>query len=100
MSNGVYQFDWDAAKAATNEQQHEISFELAMTVFRDRLALTVFDEEHSDEEERWVSIGVAENGMTLVVIHTFTPTTPGSALIRIISARRAKPRERKQYEEG
>ena len=71
-----------------------------MTVFRDRLALTVFDEEHSDEEERWVSIGVAENGMTLVVIHTFTSTTPGSALIRIISARRAKPRERKQYEEG
>jgi len=41
-----------------------------------------------------------ENGMTLVVIHTFTPTTPDSALIRIISARRATPRERKQYEEG
>jgi uncharacterized DUF497 family protein len=100
MSNGVYQFDWDAAKAATNEQKHEISFELAMTVFRDRLALTVFDEEHSDEEERWVSIGVAENGMTLVVIHTFTPTTSGSALIRIISARRARLSERKQYEEG
>lgn len=100
MSNEVYQFEWDAAKAATNEQEHEISFELAMTVFRDRLALTVFDEEHNDDEERWVSIGVAENGMTLVVIHTFTPTTPGGALIRIISARRANPRERKQYEEG
>lgn len=95
----TYEFDWDAAKAEANARKHSVTFEGAMTVFRDPLALTVYDEEHSEQEERWVTIGRAENGSTLLVAHTFTPTTPGNALIRIISARAATNKERLQYEE-
>lgn len=94
----TYEFDWDAAKAEANARKHSVTFESAMTVFRDPLALTVYDEEHSEQEERWVTIGRAENGQTLVVIHTFAPTTPGNALVRIISARAATNRERQQHE--
>lgn len=94
----LYEFDWDPEKAEANAQKHAISFESAMTVFRDPLAITVYDEEHSEAEDRWVTIGRSESAQTLVVIHTFTPTTPGSARIRIISARTATNTERKQYE--
>jgi len=96
----TYEFDWDAAKAEANARKHSVTFESAMTVFRDPLALTVYDEEHSEQEERWVTIGRAENGQTLVVIHTFAPTTPGNAFVRIISARAATNPERQQYEAG
>lgn len=97
--SALYEFDWDVAKAEANARKHSVTFESAMTVFRDPLALTVYDEEHSEQEERWVTIGRAENGSTLLVVHTFTPTTPGNALIRIISARAATNKERLQYEE-
>jgi uncharacterized DUF497 family protein len=96
----TYEFDWDVAKAEANARKHGVTFEGAMTVFRDPLALTVYDEEHSEQEERWVTVGRAENGSTVLVVHTFTPTTPGHALIRIISARAATNRERQQYEAG
>ena len=97
--SALYEFDWDAAKAEANVRKHSVTFESAMTVFRDPLALTVYDEEHSEQEERWVTIGRAENGSTLLVVHTFTPTTPGNALIRIVSARAATNKVRLQYEE-
>lgn len=97
--SALYEFDWDAAKAEANVRKHSVTFESAMTVFRDPLALTVYDEEHSEQEERWVTIGRAENGSPLLVVHTFTPTTPGNALIRIVSARAATNKERLQYEE-
>ena len=61
----VYHFEWDAAKARSNAAKHGITFRLATTVFRDPLALTIFDEEHSDNEERWVMLGRAENGQYL-----------------------------------
>lgn len=48
-------FDWDANKARTNLKKHEVSFHLATSVFRDPLAVTIFDSEHSDDEERWVT---------------------------------------------
>ena len=96
--SATYEFDWDAAKAEANARKHSVTFESAMTVFRDPLALTVYDEEHSDQEERWVTVGRAENGVTLLVIHTFTLTTPSNALIRIISTREATNQERQQYE--
>ena len=96
--SATYEFDWDAAKAEANARKHGVTFESAMTVFRDPLALTVYDEQHSEQEERWVTIGRAENGATVLVVHTFTATTPGSALIRIISARAATNKERQQYE--
>lgn len=95
----TYDFDWDGTKAVANLFKHKISFELAATVFRDPLALTVFDDEHSEDEERWVTLGRVENGMHLVVIHTFAPYSPLSARIRIISARKATKQELRDYQD-
>jgi len=67
-----YRFEWDAEKAHTNLQKHKVSFPTASTVFRDALAISVYDDEHSDDgDQRWVTIGQASNGQTLVVVHTF-----------------------------
>ena len=96
----TYEFDWDAAKTEANARKHGVSFENAMTVFRDPLAVSVYDEAHGEGEERWVTIGRAENGSTVLVVHTFIPALPGNALIRIISAREAPNKERQQYEAG
>jgi uncharacterized DUF497 family protein len=60
----------------------------------------VYDEEHSEAEERWVTLGRAENGRLVVVIHTFEETGAASANVRIISAREATRRERENYEEA
>ena len=95
-----YEFEWDDTKAAANLVKHGVDFMDAMTVFSDLLAMTSFDTEHSDDEERWVSVGNSTNGGLLLVIHTFFSTGPNSALIRLISARRATKRERQQYEQG
>ena len=70
----------------------------ATTVFRDPLAVTVYDEEHSESEERWATIGQAQNSQTLVVIHTFGHTSPIDIAIRVISARRATKQELRDYQ--
>ncbi len=93
----TYHFDWDPIKAQSNLADHEVSFRLAGSVLRDPLAVTVFDEAHSEEEERWVTLGQAENGRYLVVIHTFHQTSPTEANIRLISAREAARREIQDY---
>lgn len=71
MTKVVYHFEWDAAKARANLSKHGVSFRTATVVFRDPLALTVYDEEHSEDEERWVTLGRAPGGQYLVVAHTF-----------------------------
>lgn len=96
----TYEFEWDEAKALANERKHGIGFEVAMSVFLDPLARTLFDEEHSEDEERWVTIGEARNGDAVVVVHTFTPTGTDTALIRIISARAPTRREIQTFREG
>jgi len=96
----VYAFEWDPEKARTNIADHAVAFELAATVFRDPLQLSVYDEDHSESEERWVTLGQAENGKLLVVVHTFEETDATSAKVRIISARDATKRERQDYEDG
>ncbi len=78
----------------------DAEFLLATSVFRDPLALPIYDDEHSETEERWVTIGRAVNGQTLVVVHTAQHTSPGDVTIRIISARRADRDERRNYEEA
>lgn len=98
-ANLTYHFDWDPAKAKSNLADHKVSFQLSITVFRDPLAVTVFDEEHSENEERWATLGAAENGQYLVVIHTFQQTSPTEVRIRPISARAATRREIEDYEE-
>lgn len=96
----MYHFDWDPIKARSNLADHKVSFQLATTVFRDPLAITVYDEEHSEDEERWATLGQAGNGQYLVVIHTFRQTNPNDANIRLISAREATRREIRDYEEA
>ena len=93
-----YRFTWDPIKAVSNWRKHGVSFKLATTVFSDRLALSIRDEEHSETEERWLTLGQAKNGRLVVVIHTYREISANSAEVRIISARRATGRERRQYE--
>lgn len=94
-----FDFDWDANKARANLKKHEVSFRLATSVFRDALALTIFDDEHSDDEDRWVTLGRAQNGQVLVVVHTSEEASITELHIRIISARRAEPAEVRDYEQ-
>lgn len=86
-----YEFDWDDNKAAINLGKHGVDF---------REAMTFFDAEHSQDEERWISVGRSSEGALLLLVHTFTATGPSSALVRIISARAATRNERRQYEQG
>ena len=88
-------FEWDAAKARLNLSKHSVSFEEASTVFGDQRAITIPDPVHSLAEERFVTIGVSDQGKILVVV----ATERGDSL-RLISARSASRRERKQYEEA
>lgn len=92
------EFTWDPVKAASNLAKHGVAFAQGATVFADALALTVFDDAHSDFEERWFTLGMASNGKLLAVSHTYTATGPASARVRIISAREAMRNERRQYE--
>jgi uncharacterized protein len=92
-------FEWDPAKEQINRKKHGVGFELASTVFHDPLLLSIFDEEHSVAEERWITLGKSRAGVFLVVIHTFRQNDADNEVIRIISARKATKREQAQYEE-
>lgn len=94
----LYNFEWDSVKEKQNIRKHQISFFRSTTVFRDPHQISVFDEEHSINEDRWITFGFDENGILLAVIHTFNQTQH-NANIRIISARKATQTEMKQYEE-
>lgn len=94
-----YTFEWDPIKAKESLKKHRMSFDRAAEVFLDPLAVSIFDEEHSEDEERWVSIGKDRRGSVLILIHTFLEVSAEECRIRIISARKANKRETKQYEE-
>ena len=100
MSSTDYEFDWDDNKAASNLDKHGVDSKEAMTVLQDPLAMTFYDVDHSQDEERWVSVGRSSSGTLLLVIHTYVSPDLGNALVRIISARNASRNERKQYEQG
>jgi uncharacterized DUF497 family protein len=87
-------FEWDLPKARLNLTKPGVAFEEASTVFGDPLSLTIPDPEHSQRENRYITMGKTFNGKLLVVVHTDRDDN-----IRIISARRVSPRERKVYEE-
>lgn len=89
------EFEWDVNKAASNEIKHDVSFEEAKTIFSNPLAVIFVDEEHSDEEKREIIVGHSNNNRLILVIFT-----ERSNKIRIISARKATPNERKDYEEN
>ena len=88
-------FEWDEAKAQTNERKHGVTFTEAETVFGDPLAITGSDPLHADDEDRFLTMGRSVPGRLLVVSHT-----DRGDVIRIISARGVTRRERKDYEDG
>ena len=90
-----YTFEWDTRKARQNLKKHGISFEEAATIFGDPLTLTIVDPLHSDQEDRFVTIGASSRGRILVVVHIDRGDN-----IRVISSRLATPTERLNYEEG
>jgi uncharacterized DUF497 family protein len=90
-------FEWDEQKNRQNRRKHAVSFELAQEVFADPFCLTVSDL-IADGEERFWTIGAIEDFIMLVVVHTVRDRE-GEEIIRIISARKATPRERVLYEE-
>lgn len=89
------EFEWDAEKGARNLGKHGVSFHEAATVFGDPLAMTYFDPDHSEDEERFLTFGQSSRGRLLLVSHT-----DRGERVRIISVRQATRRERNQYEEG
>jgi uncharacterized DUF497 family protein len=66
-----YRFEWDPIKAVKNARDHGVTFEQAATVFLDAKLLSQIDEDHGDDEERWVSLGLDRSARLLVVCHTF-----------------------------
>ncbi len=94
-----YDFEWDPAKARSNLRDHKVSFERACQVFLDLNMLSIEDEEHSEEEDRWITLGMDKRGILLVVCHTFREAGTVNFNIRLISARRPTKREAKEYHE-
>ena len=93
-----YEFDWDPVKAATNRVKHDVTFDEAMTVFADPLALSIPDDDHSDVEDRWVTVGMSRSPRLLLVVHTHIEVTDDVVAIRIIMARKPTRTEVRQYE--
>lgn len=95
----LYTFEWDPAKAAANATKHGVTFEQAAGVFKDPMALTLFDQEQSDDDEdRWITLGLADGQHYLVVVHTYSDEHNDTVTIRLISARDATKREIAQYQ--
>lgn len=88
-------FEWDENKNAINKKKHGIAFEEAQTVFYDEEALVIDDVEHSEDEERFIILGMSLKANLLVVCHCLRES---ETVIRIISARKATTNETKQYE--
>jgi len=91
----VFEFESDDQKAASNLRKHGVSFDEAVSVFGDAMALTFADTDHADNEDRSRTYGISNNARLLVVIHTERQNG-----IRIISARKATRYEKSIYENG
>ena len=93
---GMYKFEWDEEKNRINQQKHDVSFDEATGVFEDTKAITIYDEEHSENEERFLIIGFDVKARQLTVCHCYRN---GEEIIRIISARKAAKKEIELYKE-
>jgi uncharacterized DUF497 family protein len=91
----VLTFEWDAEKVKENIRKHKVSFEKASTIFDDPLFITFLDEEHSIDEERYITMGLSKRQRLLLVAHTNR-----QGRTRIISARKVTKNEQGFYEEG
>ena len=86
-------FEWDEEKADGNLKRHKVSFQESATIFHDAFIATQLDPDHSEDEERYISIGYSVKGQLLVVSHT-----ERDGRTRIISCRKVTAKERKIYE--
>jgi uncharacterized protein len=95
-----FNFEWDLNKAKQNLQKHNVTFERAAEVLLDPLAISIYDGQHSLDEDRWITIGKAQTNLTLVVAHTFHEENENmdNCKIRLISARKATKKEIKECE--
>ncbi len=91
----MFKFEWDEQKAASNLQKHGVSFDEAVSVFADDLALTFADSDHFESEERSRTYGISNKGRLIVLVHTERRLN-----IRIISARKATRYEKSIYDKG
>ena len=89
-------FEWDPGKAALNQRKHGVSFEEASTAFADGGGLLIEDPDHSEDEDRFILLGLSSALRLLVVVHCLREA---GDVIRIISARKADQVEARQYEE-
>jgi uncharacterized DUF497 family protein len=87
-------FVWDKSKNAANKKKHGVSFEEAETVFLDESARLIADPDHSENEDRFVLLGLSSKLNILIVVHVYKD---GDEIIRIISARKAAKSEQKKY---
>ena len=94
LGMSALRFEWDPKKAASNLRKHKVSFEDAQTVFSDERALLVNDPDHSEDEERFVLLGLSSTMRLLVVVHCYRGA---DNVIRLISARKADADERSLY---
>ncbi len=92
-------FERDTAKAKSNLRKHRVSFETATRIFADPFAVVVQDRIENGEH-RWKTLGIVDGYLLLLVAHTVRDDEDGIEVIRIISARRAEPKERKRYEQN
>ena len=88
------EFEWDSKKEKANTKKHGVTFEEARTSFYDEHALQFFDPEHSEDEDRFILLGISFKLNTLVVCHCFRKD---EKIVRIISARKADKNEAKAY---
>ena len=89
-------FQWDPRKSASNKRKHGVSFDEARTVFADEHGLLIDDPDHSEDEARFLLLGLSSMLRVLVVFHCYRDEGDS---IRVISARRADPSERATYTE-
>jgi uncharacterized protein len=92
----MLRFDWDERKNTSNRAKHGVWFEEAQSVFGDPHARVFYDPEHSEEEDRFILLGMSLTGRTLVVVHCYREA---DSLVWIISARKATKKEVRVYEE-
>jgi uncharacterized DUF497 family protein len=87
-------FEWDPTKAAANERKHGVTFEEAQSVFADERARLIDEPDHSEDEDRFILLGISSSLRVLVVVHCYRAD---DNIIRIISARKATREERRFY---
>ena len=87
-------FEWDDKKSKSNKKKHKVSFEEAQTVFLDENAIRYYDPDHSQDEDRFIMLGMSLSLHVLVVCHCYRES---DTVIRIITARKADKQEKQNY---